>query len=97
MNRFGKGIYTSSTSSKYADTLVQLSAISHLTEHRSNDYTRNPSTSALKAMLLNKVVVGRGQKLLTDNTSLTAPPAGYDSVMSLLTRNYCGSNDVFRF
>ncbi|KAF7321666.1 PARP catalytic domain-containing protein [Mycena kentingensis (nom. inval.)] len=62
--RFGKGIYTSSTSSK------------------SNDYSHNDCSSNLKAILLNKVIVGRGCKLIHDSTSLTAPPAGYDSVLA---------------
>lgn len=64
--RFGKGIYTSSTSSK------------------SNDYSRNASScnSSLKAILLNKVAVGRGCKMLHDSTSMTAPPSGYDSVLA---------------
>lgn len=31
-------------------------------------------------MLLNKVVVGKGYKILHDNPSMTAPPAGFDSV-----------------
>ena len=31
-------------------------------------------------MLLNKVVVGKGYKILHDNPTMTAPPAGYDSV-----------------
>ncbi len=60
--RFGKGIYTSSTSSK------------------SNDYSTNDCKSNLKAILLNKVVVGKGCKMLQDHTTLTAPPSGYDSV-----------------
>lgn len=49
--------------------------------HRSNDYSTSldPKTS-LKAVLLNKVVVGKGYKMTQDNTSLTAPPAGFDSV-----------------
>ncbi|KDR68592.1 hypothetical protein GALMADRAFT_146244 [Galerina marginata CBS 339.88] len=62
--RFGKGIYTSSTSSK------------------SNDYSHNDCKSSLKAILLNKVIVGKGCKLLQDNTSLTAPPSGFDSVLA---------------
>nr|GAT47414.1 predicted protein [Mycena chlorophos] len=62
--RFGKGLYTSSTSSK------------------SNDYSHNDCSSNLKAILLNKVIVGRGCKLTHDNTSLTAPPTGYDSVLA---------------
>lgn len=62
--RFGRGIYTSSTSSK------------------SNDYSQNDCKSSLKAILLNKVVVGKGYKLTHDLTSLTSPPAGYDSVLA---------------
>lgn len=62
--RFGKGIYTSSTSSK------------------SNDYSHNDCKSNLKAILLNKVVVGKGCKMLQDSTSLTAPPSGFDSVLA---------------
>jgi predicted PolB exonuclease-like 3'-5' exonuclease len=61
-DRFGSGVYTSSTSSK------------------SNDYSRNVAHSQQKAMLLNKVVVGKGYKMTQDNTKLTAPPPGYDSV-----------------
>ncbi|KAF7336996.1 PARP catalytic domain-containing protein [Mycena venus] len=62
--RFGKGIYTSSTSSK------------------SNDYSHNDCSSSFKAILLNKVIVGKGCKLTHDSVSLTAPPAGYDSVLA---------------
>ncbi|KAF6755456.1 hypothetical protein DFP72DRAFT_811701 [Ephemerocybe angulata] len=62
--RFGKGIYTSSTSSK------------------SNDYSHNDCKSNLKAILLNKVIVGKGCKMLQDNTSLTSAPAGFDSVLA---------------
>ena len=48
---------------------------------RSNDYSRNIGVnSKWKALLLNKVVVGNGKKLTQDNTSLTKPPPGYDSV-----------------
>jgi len=61
--RFGRGIYTSSTSSK------------------SNDYSQNTIQSPLKATLLNKVIVGRGCKMTQNNTSLTSPPPGYDSVL----------------
>ena len=31
-------------------------------------------------MLLNRVVVGKGYKMKVDNTALTQPPVGYDSV-----------------
>lgn len=47
---------------------------------RSNDYSHNDCKSNLKAILLNKVVVGKGCKMLQDNTSLTSPPTGFDSV-----------------
>ncbi|KAF9790510.1 hypothetical protein BJ322DRAFT_1104161 [Thelephora terrestris] len=63
--RFGRGIYTSSTSSK------------------SNDYSKNLGVSSdWKALLLNKVVVGNGKKLTQDDTTLTEPPPGYNSVLA---------------
>jgi len=64
--RFGRGIYVSSTSSK------------------SNDYVRNEdaaANSALRAILLNKVLVGKGFKVKTNQVSLSEPPKGYDSVL----------------
>jgi len=51
------------------------------TSSKSNVYSRNGCVSSWKAMLLNKVVVGRGYKVTTNKTSLTEPPAGYDSVL----------------
>ncbi|KAL1666938.1 hypothetical protein GGF50DRAFT_125280 [Schizophyllum commune] len=64
--RFGKGLYTSSTSSK------------------ANDYSMNAgdTPSTCKAILLTKVVVGRGHKMLHDKTDLTEPPVGHDSVLA---------------
>ena len=55
---------------------------------RSNDYSYNDSKSSLKAILLNNVVVGKGCKLLHDDTSLRAPPWGYDSVGKFNSRNF---------
>ncbi|KAG1743469.1 hypothetical protein EDB19DRAFT_1698729 [Suillus lakei] len=52
------------------------------TSSKSNDYSWNTNSSTLKAMLLNKVVVGKGYKMTQDNTSLKAPPTGYDSVLA---------------
>lgn len=53
------------------------------TSSKSNDYSSNLGiTSTWKALLLNKVVVGNGKKLVNDNTSLTEPPAGFDSVLA---------------
>ena len=47
---------------------------------RANDYSSTDSSSPWKAILLNKVVVGKGYKILHDNPSMSAPPSGYDSV-----------------
>ncbi|KIM64290.1 hypothetical protein SCLCIDRAFT_1213393 [Scleroderma citrinum Foug A] len=52
------------------------------TSSKSNDYSNNIKPSKLKAILLNKVVVGKGYKMMQDNTNLTAPPTGYDSVLA---------------
>ncbi|KAG1821990.1 uncharacterized protein BJ212DRAFT_1445366 [Suillus subaureus] len=62
------------------------------TSSKSNDYSTNVNPSKLKAILLNKVVVGKGYKMTQDNTSLTAPPAGslnYDELV-------CYANDAIR-
>ena len=47
---------------------------------RSNDYSSNKTRSPLKSILLNKVIVGKGFKMLHDEPTLTSPPAGCDSV-----------------
>ncbi|TRM64452.1 hypothetical protein BD626DRAFT_491870 [Schizophyllum amplum] len=65
--RFGRGIYTSSTSSK------------------SNDYVSNLAASVaspLKAMLLNRVVVGKGDKTYFNHSTWTSAPPGFDSVLA---------------
>ncbi|OBZ66184.1 Poly [ADP-ribose] polymerase 3 [Grifola frondosa] len=52
------------------------------TSSKSNDYSQNAGiNSSLKAVLLNKVIVGKGYKMTNDNSTLKAPPAGYDSVL----------------
>ncbi|KAG2036256.1 ADP-ribosylation [Suillus americanus] len=74
------------------------------TSSKSNDYSTNVNSSRLKAILLNKVVVGKGYKMTQDNTSLTAPPTGYDSVLAEVVNggslNYdelvCYTNDAIR-
>lgn len=82
--RFGQGIYTSATSSKSVVRWLNKSlnaSNADVLAFRSNDYSRNVGiNSELKALLLNKVVVGNGKKLTNNNSSLTAPPAGFDSV-----------------
>lgn len=52
------------------------------TSSKSNDYSHNTKPSNLKAILLNKVVVGKGYKMTQDNTNMTAPPPGHDSVLA---------------
>ncbi|KAF8839651.1 ADP-ribosylation [Paxillus ammoniavirescens] len=52
------------------------------TSSKSNDYSNNVKPSNQKAILLNKVVVGKGYKMTQDNTTMTAPPPGYDSVLA---------------
>jgi hypothetical protein len=79
--RFGVGIYTSSTSSKfvpqYLSSVLELLLNNFL---RAHDYSKNGFPSDWKGLLLSKVVAGRGCKLTTDQTSLTSPPPGFDSV-----------------
>jgi len=64
--RFGDGIYFSSTSSK------------------SDDYGGGGliyNSAVFKTMFLCKVIVGKVSKPLSDLSNLTAPPAGYSSVV----------------
>ncbi|KIO17880.1 hypothetical protein M407DRAFT_84532 [Tulasnella calospora MUT 4182] len=65
LDRFGKGIYTSSTSSK------------------AYDYASNGGSvaSQYSMIMLTNVIVGQGHKLTQDSQGLTAPPAGYHSVL----------------
>jgi len=63
---FGKGIYSSATSSK------------------SDTYTNKSKTggSPYKAMFLNRVACGNGKILTAADSSLTAAPTGFDSVIA---------------
>lgn len=56
---------------------------------RSDRYSHNDCNSNWKAMLLNRVVVGRGYKMTVDNTTMTEPPAGYDSVSVVAPKSFC--------
>jgi len=51
------------------------------TSSKANDYVDERGGSALKAMLLSDVVMGKTIKMTTGDDSLVAPPAGYDSVV----------------
>lgn len=61
--RFGRGIYTSSVSSK------------------ADDYTVTPPISGYRAMLVARVVLGKGYPLKLTSQSLLGPPSGYHSVL----------------
>jgi hypothetical protein len=76
----GKG-YTHPRLLRSQSIFNEISEVDQLTFFRSNDYSSNECKSPLKAILLNKVVVGKGCKMLQDNTTLTAPPPGFDSVI----------------
>ncbi|KAK7682519.1 hypothetical protein QCA50_014319 [Cerrena zonata] len=53
------------------------------TSSKSDDYSSNTdSRASTKAIILNKIVVGKGYKMTEDDTKLTAPPAGFDSVLA---------------
>ena len=86
--KFGTGIYTSSTSSKLVLDLIKIiggTALTVVVGFTSSDcYSQNGCASEWKAMLLNKVVVGRGYKMKSENTTLTSPPVGYDSVSTMV-------------
>jgi hypothetical protein len=51
------------------------------TSSKSNDYSKGPKSSPYTAIILTRVVVGRGQKITQDSTTLTGPAQGYDSVL----------------
>jgi len=87
---FGVGIYTSSTSSKFVPYPSSAFGLLSNGFGRSNGYSRNDCTSTWKAMLLNKVVVGKGYKMITSNPALTEPPAGYDSVSVVVYSSSAG-------
>ncbi|KAG8851992.1 hypothetical protein FRB96_009008 [Tulasnella sp. 330] len=61
--RFGRGLYTTSVSSK------------------ADDYNVTQTNSSYKAMLVAKVVLGRGYSLSKTNKQLSRPPRGYHSVL----------------
>lgn len=86
--RFGAGIYTSSASSKLVSICSNepsLNARSNIAIllFRADSYSKNESNSKWKALLLNKVVVGRDLRMIQDDTTLTKPPPEYDSVSIL--------------
>jgi len=80
--RFGNGIYTSSTSSKFVGSSLIITIVLIPIICRSNDYSTNLASSLWKAVLLSYVVVGKCKKFTTDQPTLTQPPAGFDSVWS---------------
>lgn len=69
--RFGKGHYTSATSSK---------AHSYSTNRKKTVFRPH---SDLKALLLNNVIVGNGKSFQKSADTLRGPPEGYDSVLGV--------------
>ncbi|RIA79234.1 hypothetical protein C1645_841192 [Glomus cerebriforme] len=65
--KFGDGIYFSSTSSKSDDF--------------NRDSLKHYNGAKYKVMFLNKVIVGRAFELSQENRTLTGPPINYDSVV----------------
>ncbi|KAG9022489.1 hypothetical protein FS842_006149 [Serendipita sp. 407] len=51
------------------------------TSSKSDSYSTNGSTSSYKAIIMTKVVVGRGYKMTQNAQTLTAPPTGFHSVL----------------
>ncbi|CAG8755248.1 13056_t:CDS:2, partial [Dentiscutata erythropus] len=71
-SRFGKGIYFSRTSSKC------------------DDYNGSPKyfkRIGYKVMIVNSVVIGKGYKIAADDTTLTSPPYGFDSILGEPSKN----------
>ena len=81
-SRFGPGIYTSSTSSKFVGHSRTISVDLIFVIPSSNGYSKNLTASALKAVLLVYVVVGKAKKIAANQPTATQPPAGFDSVRS---------------
>jgi len=80
--RFGNGVYTSSTSSKFVGYPSSVTIVLILVS-RSNDYSKNLLPSPWKAIILAYVVVGNAKKFTTSQPTLTRAPAGFDSVRSI--------------
>ena len=78
--RYGAGITTTSVLSKFVPYPSSMLRLPSNGFGRSNDYSRNDCTSNWKAILLNKVVVGKVYKMADDDPTMTGPPVGYDSV-----------------
>lgn len=86
--RFGNGIYTSATSSKFVWYAPIITAVLILVVSRSNDYSKNLMYSPWKAVLLTYVVVGNAKKFTRDQPTLTQAPWGFDSVRSMSTAHF---------
>ena len=86
--RFGAGIYTTATLSKFVQYLLSVLGLLFNSFCRLDSYLRNRCTSDWKAVLLN-TVSGKGYKTTINKPTLTKPPTGYDS-MSVVTLWFFG-------
>ncbi|PVF94288.1 ADP-ribosylation [Serendipita vermifera] len=57
------------------------------TSSKANSYSTNSTMTPFKAVLLNKVVVGKGKKLYFGDSSLDGAPPGYDSILGEPAKN----------
>ena len=80
-------ITATASSSRYVRMLssaLELLSNSLCSVSRSNLYSQNESPSGWKALLMSKVVIGRGYPLDADGTAPTELPNDYDSVSTVI-------------
>jgi len=65
--------------------LVRACLFSYYGSCRSDDYSKNSAPH--KALILSKVVAGKGYEVTTNMQNLRAPPQGYDSVIGEPSRD----------
>ncbi|KAJ3279132.1 hypothetical protein HK104_001722 [Borealophlyctis nickersoniae] len=65
---------------RFHGTVLMCNLDTSATSSKSDDYSTSQN-GHYKAMLLNRVVVGKAIKLTDDDETLTSPPAGHDSVI----------------
>lgn len=79
--RFGGGIYSATSSSKYVKLLEDLHSLLLTGRLRAYEYAKNINKgSKYRVMTVTRVVPGRVQKLHRSEPMRLAPDPGYDSV-----------------
>jgi hypothetical protein len=80
---FGKGIYTSATSSKVRSIKI-ITPVTDIVRMQANEYVKESGKSTFKSMLLNQVVMGNAIKMTTPDPAL----AQVRNTCYLLLRSY---------